>query len=173
MCPKKIYGLLINCLENGNCRYGSVYCKARCTSNCDAVAECGKDSKDGKTTCPLNTCCSQFGFCGTTQDFCGNGCQTNCVLEPSPPSDSTTSKTLSKIIGYYEAWNTRSACHKTSPADLPLDALTHLNYAFAYLDPDTFSITTIDAATSISLFEEFSNLKTINPNLKLFVSIGG
>lgn len=54
-----------------------------------------------------------------------------------------------------------------------VDALTHLNYAFAYLDPDTFGITTMDAATPISLFEDFSNLKTTNPDLKLFVSIGG
>lgn len=23
-------------------------------------------------TCPLNVCCSKFGFCGTTEDFCGD-----------------------------------------------------------------------------------------------------
>jgi hypothetical protein len=51
---------------SGNCGYGATYCGKGCTSHCDAVAECGKDSKDGRTTCPLNTCCSQFGFCGTT-----------------------------------------------------------------------------------------------------------
>jgi len=22
--------------------------------------------------CPLNVCCSKFGFCGTTEEFCGN-----------------------------------------------------------------------------------------------------
>jgi len=32
----------------------------------------------GKQTCPLNVCCSQWGFCGTTADFCGTGCQNGC-----------------------------------------------------------------------------------------------
>ncbi|KAG6238482.1 hypothetical protein E4U25_001673 [Claviceps purpurea] len=161
------------CGESGNCGYGATYCGKGCTSNCDAVAECGKDSKDKKTTCPLNTCCSQYGFCGTTKDFCGKGCQSNCNEKPSPPGGSTQGKTLSRVIGYYEAWNARSTCHKTSPKDLPLAALTHLNYAFAYLDPTSFKITTMDAATPISLFDDLSDLKTTNPDLKIFVSIGG
>ncbi|KAM7215378.1 hypothetical protein V8F06_009239 [Rhypophila decipiens] len=161
------------CGESGNCGYGATYCGKGCTSNCDAVAECGKDSKDGKTTCPLNTCCSQYGFCGTTKEFCGKGCQTNCNEKPSPPGGSTKGKTLSRVIGYYEAWNARSACHRTSPSDLPLAALTHLNYAFAYLDPTSFKVTTMDAATPISLFNDLSNLKSTNPALKIFVSIGG
>ncbi|KAG6187812.1 hypothetical protein E4U27_007679 [Claviceps purpurea] len=106
-------------------------------------------------------------------NFCGKGCQSNCNEKPSPPGGSTQGKTLSRVIGYYEAWNARSTCHKTSPKDLPLAALTHLNYAFAYLDPTSFKITTMDAATPISLFDDLSDLKTTNPDLKIFVSIGG
>ncbi|UKZ93576.1 uncharacterized protein TrAFT101_008486 [Trichoderma asperellum] len=106
-------------------------------------------------------------------EFCGKGCQSNCNQKPSPPGGSTKGKALSKVIGYYEAWNARSACHKTSPRDLPLDSLTHLNYAFAFLDPTSFQITTMDAATPISLFDDISDLKTTNPDLKIFVSIGG
>lgn len=56
---------------------------------------------------------------------------------------------------------------------LAVAALTHLNYAFAYLDPTSFKITTMDAATPISLFDDLSDLKTTNPDLKIFVSIGG
>jgi len=55
----------------------------------------------------------------------------------------------------------------------PVAALTHLNYAFAYLDPKSFSVTTMDAATPVSLFEDISDLKIVNPDLKIFVSIGG
>ncbi|KAG6194205.1 hypothetical protein E4U10_003178 [Claviceps purpurea] len=161
------------CGESGNCGYGAAYCGKGCTSNCDAVAECGKDSKDGKTTCPLNTCCSQYGFCGTTKDFCGKGCQSNCNEKPSPPLGSFKGMALSRVIGYYQAWGARSTCHKTSPHDLPLAALTHLNYAFAYLDPTSFKLTTMDASTSISLFDDMSDLKTTNPRLEIFVSIGG
>lgn len=161
------------CGSSGNCGYGSTYCGTGCTSNCNALAECGKDSKDGQTTCPLNTCCSQFGFCGITSEFCGTGCQSNCISKPVPPAGSTKGNTLSRVIGYYEAWNARSACHAMQPNELPLAALTHLNYAFAYLDPNTFKVTTMDAATPTSLFDDLSNLKVDNPNLKIFVSIGG
>lgn len=56
---------------------------------------------------------------------------------------------------------------------MQVDALTHLNYAFAFLDPDTFAITTMDAATPVSLFNDFAELKFTYPDLKLFVSIGG
>ncbi|KAJ6071566.1 hypothetical protein N7499_009580, partial [Penicillium canescens] len=100
-------------------------------------------------------------------------CQSNCVLHPKPPSGSPTKQALSKVIGYYEAWADRSNCHQTSPRDLPLDALTHLNYAFAYISPGTFKIMTMDAATPVSLFDDVAALKLTNPDLKIYVSIGG
>ncbi|KAM3519834.1 hypothetical protein MY4038_009654 [Beauveria bassiana] len=77
------------------------------------------------------------------------------------------------VIGYYEAWNSRSKCHETLPGDLPLDALTHVNYAFAYIHPVSFAITTMDAATPGSLFIEMAKLKTAKPSLQIWLSIGG
>lgn len=50
------------CGGSGYCGYGSTYCGSGCVSNCDATAECGKDAKVPGTECPLNTCCSQYGF---------------------------------------------------------------------------------------------------------------
>jgi chitinase len=47
-----------------------------CQGTCDAIAQCGQYSN--VPTCPLNVCCSQDGFCGTTADFCGDGCQNGC-----------------------------------------------------------------------------------------------
>ncbi|KAI0863675.1 hypothetical protein F4860DRAFT_521760 [Xylaria cubensis] len=125
-------------------------------------------------TCGVGT----SGWCGYGPTYCGNGCTSNCdasncVVHPKPPSGSSQGKTLSRVIGYYEAWNNRSDCHQASPEDLPLDALTHLNYAFAYLDPNTFRITTMDATIPVELFDKFSALKSINPRLQLYVSIGG
>ncbi|KAL7477196.1 hypothetical protein ACHAW6_003011 [Cyclotella cf. meneghiniana] len=29
--------------------------------------------------CSNGMCCSQWGYCGTTQDFCGECCQSNCM----------------------------------------------------------------------------------------------
>lgn len=54
-----------------------------------------------------------------------------------------------------------------------VSALTHLNYAFAYIHPETFEITTMDAATPSSTFSDLADLKWTNPNLEIFISIGG
>ena len=32
----------------------------------------------GGKTCPNNMCCSQYGYCGTTDDYCSKNCQSNC-----------------------------------------------------------------------------------------------
>lgn len=51
------------CGTNGLCGYSPTECGAgNCTSNCDAKAECGQYAKEGKQKCPLNVCCSQFGW---------------------------------------------------------------------------------------------------------------
>ncbi|KAF2432500.1 hypothetical protein EJ08DRAFT_630268 [Tothia fuscella] len=159
------------CGEGGFCGYGPTYCGDGCISNCEAVAECGEFATPAGKTCPLNTCCSQFGFCGTSQDFCTNGCQSNCVLDPAPSG--SRGKVLDRVIGYYESWADRLTCHQVSPLDLPLNALTHLNFAFAYIDPQSFELVTMDPQTPASLFDDAAEAKTINSALKLFISVGG
>jgi hypothetical protein len=42
------------CGAGGYCGYGDTYCGNGCLSNCDAVAECGKDASPKNATCPLN-----------------------------------------------------------------------------------------------------------------------
>jgi len=68
------------CAKTGYCNYGPEACGTdgkspndKCWSNCDAHAPCGTNSISGDVKCPLNVCCSQFGFCGATSDFCGKG----------------------------------------------------------------------------------------------------
>ncbi|XP_057966362.1 basic endochitinase [Malania oleifera] len=39
--------------------------------------QCGKQA--GGAVCPGGLCCSQFGWCGNTNDYCGNGCQSQCT----------------------------------------------------------------------------------------------
>lgn len=53
------------CGKCGYCGYGPTYCGDGCASNCGAVAECGHYAKSPGKQCPLNTCCSEFGFVGT------------------------------------------------------------------------------------------------------------
>lgn len=66
--------------ETGYCNYGPEACGTggkspndKCWSNCDAHAECGRFAKEPDKKCPLNVCCSQFGFCGMTEEFCKKG----------------------------------------------------------------------------------------------------
>ena len=72
--------------------------------------------------------CENVVACGLT-DAATAGCQSNCVLNPSPPAGGSSTPILkNKVIGYYESWSARHACHKVAPVNLPLDALTQ--YAF-------------------------------------------
>ncbi|KAL2892915.1 Basic endochitinase, partial [Bienertia sinuspersici] len=38
--------------------------------------QCGKQA--GGALCPNGQCCSQYGWCGATTDYCGFGCQSQC-----------------------------------------------------------------------------------------------
>ncbi|KAL3525201.1 hypothetical protein ACH5RR_013573 [Cinchona calisaya] len=46
--------------------------------------QCG--SQAGNALCPNGLCCSQYGWCGSTDDYCKNGCQSQCNggSTPSP-----------------------------------------------------------------------------------------
>ncbi|KAJ7636716.1 hypothetical protein FB45DRAFT_1024816 [Roridomyces roridus] len=117
------------------------------SSNCDAKAQCGPNAPAGEEECPLNVCCSQFGFCRTTQDFCGEGCTSNC--NPANParcgSDAQTA--LTKRIGYYEGWAAARSCDAWSPSNINVASLTHVNFAFAYIS-NTFEVVEMTAGDS-------------------------
>lgn len=109
--------------KTGYCNYGPEACgpdignnpspNEVCWSNCDATAECGKFALPKGKECPLNVCCSEFGFCGMTEDFCDKGesddegCQSNC---DQPGSGSSGGDVQSTVIGYYEAWAHDRSC---------------------------------------------------------------
>ncbi|KAL6873957.1 hypothetical protein ACP4OV_014039 [Aristida adscensionis] len=55
--------------------------------------QCGAQA--GGAACPNCLCCSRFGWCGSTADYCGAGCQSQCNgcgggPPPSPPSPTPT-----------------------------------------------------------------------------------
>ncbi|KAI8851577.1 glycoside hydrolase superfamily, partial [Chytridium lagenaria] len=49
--------------------------------------------------CPLNACCSKWGFCGTTAGFCD--------VVPGPPGNGCV---MSKSIGYVASWSLNEPC---------------------------------------------------------------
>lgn len=73
------------CNKSGRCGFGKENCGDGCLSNCknparhsfgstdnllgNAKAFCGKDSQGGNAKCPLNVCCSFYGYCGVSIKF--------------------------------------------------------------------------------------------------------
>ncbi|KAL4812489.1 bacteriodes thetaiotaomicron symbiotic chitinase [Aspergillus spinulosporus] len=161
----------------GTCGFGDTFCGSDCVSQCDAKPECGADADPPGKTCPLNVCCSKYGFCGTTDEFCdaSQGCQSNCGKPAVPPGKSSKPVT-NKVIGYYEAWSARRECYPFPPAAIPIQGLTHVNFAFGYIDPKSFEIVPMDGLTPSSLFTQTADVRTFKTglsDLEVFVSLGG
>jgi len=38
--------------------------------------------------CDNGNCCSKWGYCGDTEDYCGEGCQSNCNVNKPGSFDS-------------------------------------------------------------------------------------
>ncbi|KAH9829398.1 uncharacterized protein C8Q71DRAFT_863325 [Rhodofomes roseus] len=168
--------------NSGFCGFGPQFCTpittpgGNCTSNCDAIAECGKFAAAENRTCPLNVCCSQYGFCGTTSDFCETGCQYNC--NPVPPTgggnDVFGGGATHRRIGYYEGWASSSSsrpCDVYQPEQIAAEVLTHVNFAFALIS-DSFQLTEMSPG-DIDLWARTTLLKKRNSALKVFLSVGG
>ncbi|KXH60222.1 glycosyl hydrolase family 18, partial [Colletotrichum salicis] len=107
------------CAKNGWCNYGPEACGTngqspndKCWSNCDAKAECGRYAEMEGKECPLNVCCSPFGFCGMTEDFCKKtddeetSCQSNC---DQPGSGSSNGNVRQRVVGTLSLFATVSA----------------------------------------------------------------
>ncbi|KAM0313290.1 hypothetical protein ACHAPQ_012074 [Fusarium lateritium] len=168
-CSASIPCKLGCCSKHGFCGYGKDYCaKDVCVNSCQSKAECDPggfgDAYVEKSKCPLNVCCSKHGFCGSTEEFCGN----KKVEPPSCGSDHS----LSRVVGYYEGWAAGRSCNDFMPEQIPLGVYTHLNFAFATVDPKTFEV--LPASSSdVKLYKRLTSLKQQDPDLKVMIAIGG
>lgn len=81
----------------------------------------------------------------------------------------TNTPATKKVIGYYAAW---SAYSGFTPDKIDASKLTHINYAFANITSD-LKITMGYPDKDPSNFKMLQSLKTINPNLKTLISLGG
>ncbi|KAJ6031531.1 hypothetical protein N7540_002263 [Penicillium herquei] len=164
------------------CGYGPDYCSStHCITagstngTCSQLAECDPGVYPGwgdewgseyasSENCPLNVCCSEYGFCGTTTDFCGN----TSVIEPVCDGTSATQRT----IAYYEGWNSERACDTMPPENIPVGGYTHINFAFLYIDPDLYTITPMETSQE-ELYSRVTALKKRKDKLEVWISIGG
>ncbi|OAL43395.1 hypothetical protein IQ07DRAFT_593170 [Pyrenochaeta sp. DS3sAY3a] len=158
--------------NSGYCGTGPEYCAEDvCVHNCNAKGECGKGAAEVGAFCPLNVCCNKWNKCGTTKDFCNDECQSNCNVPGS--SDPNTGDVRKLVIGYWEGWSlTTRSCAKRTIDDIPVDSLTHLNLAFAYIKPGSFEIEPMPK-TSENIYSQITNLKRKAPGLKIWISLGG
>ncbi|KAB5547199.1 glycoside hydrolase superfamily [Coniochaeta sp. 2T2.1] len=144
------------CSTGGYCGYGPDFCGSKA---CPTYAK--------TTNCPLNVCCSKFGFCGTTEDFCGS----EAWPQPSCGGSSATARN----IGYYEGWNQDHPCDRYVTYEftqIPIKAYTHLNFAFAFIDPVSYAVVPM-AENQKALYKRFTGLKAKKPGLQTWISIGG
>ncbi|KAI9650603.1 hypothetical protein NHQ30_000621 [Ciborinia camelliae] len=111
-----------------------------------------------------------FKSIDSLQDFNTGGLKLarDAVLKPFCSGSSASQK----IIGYYETWSTERSCDAISPSDLNLAGFTHLNMAFAYFDPSSFTITSMDANMA-SMLSDFTAVKSTYSGLETWISVGG
>jgi chitinase len=134
------------------------------------TTDCGRNAAPGNEICPLNVCCSKYGNCGTTIDFCGKGCQNNCD-QPQLSTCASDNSSSVRTVGYYESWANTRKCQNVSPKDLNVTGFTHLNYAFLTFDPNTFAIAET-AESDGPLATECTDLKSANRGLQTWIAIG-
>jgi chitinase len=76
-----------------------------------------------------------------------------------------------RIIGYYPSWATYA--RKYFPVNIPVQQLTHINYAFGKIDPDTLQCVLLDPPVDDANFADFRRLKEVYPHFQVLLSLGG
>lgn len=76
------------------------------------------------------------------------------------------------MVGYYEGWAANRPCNAFLPEQIPVGVYTHLNFAFASIDPITYEVRPASQADT-RLYRRLTSLKRIDPDLKVLIAIGG
>jgi chitinase len=159
------------CSKFGYCGFGPDFCGQEiCAAFCDRKADCRHSSWpsgfSSKDACPLNVCCSKHGFCGTTSDFCGDS------VVQRPQCDSKSTSSMARVVGYFETWGPRRPCHAFKPEQIPVGVYTHINIAFATIDPATFQVRP-SHTDDVDLYQRIAQAKRFDPDLRIYIAIGG
>ncbi|EGV61073.1 hypothetical protein CANTEDRAFT_116318 [Yamadazyma tenuis ATCC 10573] len=131
----------------------------------DENAQCGATAPGDlyNTECPLNACCSQYGYCGITSDYCATttsttgapgtfGCQSNCGYGSLHTSQA---KTFRNII----YWLDSTGDLASDPTQYSTSDYDTMHYAFVNINSDL----TIDTSKlAVSDFLKVSQKKVVS-----------
>ncbi|KKF92177.1 Lectin-B [Ceratocystis platani] len=123
------------CSKWGWCGATDDFCGAGCQAGfgrCDPVSD-EKDNKAPKVvlspdgscggengyTCTGTNCCSKWGWCGATDDFCGAGCQPGFGRCDSTDAQAQSPAKSFRVIKRQETTNTPDAPKATETSDAP------------------------------------------------------
>lgn len=76
----------------------------------------------------------------------------------------------STVVGYYAGWSSYQGYHAS---DIPAHLLTHINYSFAMIDPDSGTLALDNPSQDEKNFADLRALREEYPHLKLILSVGG
>ena len=97
-------------------------------------------------------------------------CMAALLLGTPTGAERRTYQTGGEVVGYYAGW---AAYQGYTPAQIPAEHLTQINYAFAQIDPDTLTIALENEAHDSKNLAALRKLRQQNEHLKLLISVGG
>lgn len=159
---------LVPCAEETDCPIGETcYRDTNCNGPITGIDTCGNGIE-----CVNGACCSQYGHCGWTEEYCNDDCISNCELEVAPPICLNPSDRAVKF-GYYQSASVNSGCNPVRPSDLSKIApeYTHLAFAFAIID-EHYRIVP-KSSSHVDMYYEFTRLKLSSPFLRTVIAVGG
>lgn len=162
-------------------------------------AECGPQAPGDlyNTSCPLDTCCSMYGFCGYTSAYCDvtssltgapgtTGCLSNCGYGSLSDTNNGSDKTIAYWIddGTLDAldidgvYDTIVYAFMSVNSDLSLNTSSVLNSDFMYLSTSkkVVSIGGWDFSTDPSTYQVFrdmvqsSNIDAVSTSISAFIN---
>lgn len=101
-----------------------------------------------------------------------------CMTLSAPPARAAGADTYqaagayqeAAVVGYYAGW---AAYQGYTPDKIPTGRFTHINYAFAAIDPAKNAVVLTDPATDKANLAALRALRDRQPGLKLLISVGG
>ncbi|KAK4870960.1 hypothetical protein LT330_000197 [Penicillium expansum] len=111
------------------------------------------------------------GFCGVTEEFASAPAQPVFLVDVFANSLSRNSVEI-KLSTEGTVLRAADSIELFWPENIPGGVYSHINFAFATIDPDTFEVKPADER-DVELYTRVTDLKKGDPNLEVFIAIGG